>query len=95
MLRAIGVDLFDEIILFICVSLVLVPCRERSSGGGGGSQQLVTVGEAGRMLAPLVAQEVEKETKKIEIRMKVRARVRILPQYCLKKVVLNQYCMQK
>ncbi|CAM9552733.1 unnamed protein product [Ectocarpus sp. 4 AP-2014] len=41
-----------------------------SSGGGGGSQQqLVTVEDASRMLAPLVAQEVEKETKKIEIRM--------------------------
>ncbi|CAM9154687.1 unnamed protein product [Ectocarpus sp. 6 AP-2014] len=43
---------------------------EVSSGGGGGSQQqLVTVEDASRMLAPLVAQEVEKETKKIEIRM--------------------------
>lgn len=45
--------------------------RQRSSGGGGDSQQMVTVADAGRMLAPLVAQEVEKETKKIEIRMQV------------------------
>ncbi|CBJ26094.1 conserved unknown protein [Ectocarpus siliculosus] len=46
---------------------------EVSSGGGGGSQQqLVTVEDASRMLAPLVAQEVEKETKKIEIRMQRR-----------------------
>lgn len=29
--------------------------------------------DASRMLAPIVAQEVEKETKKIEIRMQVRA----------------------
>lgn len=36
-----------------------------------GGQQLVTVDEAGKMLAPLVAQEVEKEAKKIEIRMQV------------------------
>lgn len=28
--------------------------------------------DASRMLAPLVAKEVEKETKKIEIRMQVR-----------------------
>lgn len=37
---------------------------------------MVTVEDASRMLAPLVAQEVEKETKKIEIRMQVR-RVRV------------------
>eukprot|EP00903_Cladosiphon_okamuranus_P010674 g10091.t1 len=40
-----------------------------NSAGGGDSQQLVTVADASRMLAPIVAQEVEKETKKIEIRM--------------------------
>lgn len=33
---------------------------------------MVTIAEAGRILGPLVAQEVEKETKKIEIRMQVR-----------------------
>ncbi|CAN0101056.1 unnamed protein product [Pylaiella littoralis] len=42
---------------------------EVSSAGGVGTQQLVTLADAGRMMAPLVAKEVEKEAKKIEIRM--------------------------
>lgn len=33
--------------------------------------QLVTLAEAGRMLEPLVAREVERETRKIEIRLQV------------------------
>lgn len=41
------------------------------STAGAGGQQLVTMAEAGRMLAPLVAEEVERETRKIEIRMQV------------------------
>lgn len=63
---------------YISVDLVLVVVVNHpssSSGGGssgGGNKQLVTVAEASRMLAPLVAQEVEKEAKKIEIRMQVR-----------------------
>lgn len=41
-----------------------------SSRGGG--QQMITVAQAGQLLAPMVAQQVAKETRRLEIRFQVR-----------------------